>query len=649
MSDLKLRTVTIRNWATIRKAELEMPEKGLILVVGKNMAANGKLESVGSGKTALGEAICRTLLGVKGRFAQLGHYSSDDSGNKNMYVCVGADFKGKPLQVETGHKCKELSASGEGLRYTYGDGGPIERGKPAETRAELTSVLGVPPELASWTVFIDGDKLQFNDQSERGAVNLLMTALRQPSWDVYQKRASAVMNDAKAKHQQALVTHGNTQKEIEMCQDSLAEVNQELKEEKARLAEEERSLKKKAKDVQDSITTHEEQIEKLQARQKEIKKTLKELEEKHAQEYADLEKTKATHSTKVSQHQIKRTKLVEDRADIKSKWQTENNALSEMRSEPEKCPTCGKKWDKEHSAGEVKEQEAKVAALRARMDAKTGDIESVDDLINVQQEAIRQIEGKIRAMKAPARNSVLSQEYEENDDSINSRTTTVTNLKLQLQALQQGPDRSEITRLEAVKGERQTALTEAKNALEDAAQGLVETEALVNVASYWYEAFGPTGIPNMILTEAIPPLNEIAKRISLLMTGGTIAVNYDTSRELASGESSAELVIKVKNKLGSKRFEGSSKGESRLVNLIIAETLAEVGSVSNRIGFRWYDEILNSQDPTVRRSILSYLRDLANRLGILIFVVDHHQEAANYADYMLIAEKTEKGTELYWG
>lgn len=647
MSDLKLRTVSIRNWMTIRKAELEFPEKGLVLVVGRNLASNGKMESVGSGKTALGEAISIALVGTKGRHKTLGHYGYNEKGN--MHVKVGAELAGKPLVVEIGHKCKELSQSGEGIRYQHGDAAPVERGKPQETRDELTGIMGVTPDLAAWTVFIDGDKLRFNNQSERDAVNLLMTALRQPSWDVYQKRAGGVMNDAKAKLENARGVHANTQQEIADCKESLSQAIQDAKAEALNLAAQEKEFKAKAKTVQDSVTTHEEEITKLQARQKAIKKAMKEMEDKTASDYAALEKEKATHSTKVSQHQIKRTKLVEEKADLKAKWQALNSALSEMRSEPDKCPTCGKKWDKDHSADEVKTQEKAVAAAKDKMESKNGDIESVDNSIEDTQGTIREIESRVRALRTPARNSVLSQEYEHNDESISSRTASVTDLKLRLQTLQQGPDRSEAQRLQTIQVERKKALTEAEASLEDAVQGMVEAEALVKVASYWYEAFGPTGIPNMILGEAIKPLNEIAKRISLLMTGGTIAITYETSRELASGESSSELVIKVDNRLGSKRAAGSSKGEAGLTNLIIAETLSEVGSVSNRVGFRWYDEILNSQDQTVRRSIMSYLRDLANRLGILVFVVDHHQESASYADYVLIAEKNSDGTDLYWG
>jgi len=632
---------------TIRKAELEFPEKGLVLVVGRNIASSGKMESVGSGKTALGEALSIALAGVEGRFSTLGRYSYKEKGD--MYIKVGAELTDKPLAVEIGHKCKELSQSGEGIRYTHGEASPVERGKPVETRNELTGIIGVTPELAQWTVFIDGDKLRFNKQSERKAVSLLMTALRQPSWDAYQKQAGAVMNDAKAKLEHAKGVHSNTQQEITDCQESLNQVTQEEKDETAALAKEEKDFKSEAKTTQDSITTHEEEIKKLQDRQKEIKKTLKELEDKSAKDFADLEKEKATHSTKVTQHQIKRTKLVEGRASIKGEWQAASKTLVDMQSEPEKCPTCGKKWDKEHSASEVKAQEKIVAEWKQKYDDETGSITTVDENISSENALIQKVDDKIRKLRTPARNSVLSQEYEQNDESISSRTTSVTGLKLRLQILKQGPDRSELQRLQTIKTERQKALTEAKNALENAAQGLVETEALVQVASYWYEAFGPTGIPNMILGEAIKPLNEIAKRISLLMTGGTIAITYETSRELSSGDTSAELVVKVDNKIGSKRAEGSSKGEAGLTNLIIAETLSEVGSVSNRIGYRWYDEILNSQDQTVRRSIMSYLRDLAQRLGILVFVVDHHQEVASYADYVLTAEKTAQGTtELYW-
>ena len=137
------------------------------------------------------------------------------------------------------------------------------------------------------------------------------------------------------------------------------------------------------------------------------------------------------------------------------------------------------------------------------------------------------------------------------------------------------------------------------------------------------------------------------------MTGGTIDVVYSTRRELASGLEKAELVIEVKNTLGSKKLAGSSKGEAGLANLVIAETLAEVGQISRRVGYRWYDEVVPHQDPVVCKSIYAHLREVAHKLGILIFMVDHNPVAADYADHILVVEKSKaEGRvfgKVYWG
>ena len=143
----------------------------------------------------------------------------------------------------------------------------------------------------------------------------------------------------------------------------------------------------------------------------------------------------------------------------------------------------------------------------------------------------------------------------------------------------------------------------------------------------------------MVLREAVAPLNSEARRVSAAMTGGTIDVKYSTTRELASGLDKAQLNITVDNKLGGKKLAGSSKGEGGLTNFVIAETLSEVGKVSRRVGYRWYDEVVPHQDPKVCHSIYSHMKDTDNKLCILVFLVDHNPVAANYADHFLVVEK----------
>src|SRR6267142_458332 len=112
MADLRLKSIEIRNWMKVKTARIEFPEKGLVLVIGSNLAADGKLQSVGAGKTALGEALSRTLLGVAGRYTHLGYFLSDDS-KGDMYVRVDAELLREPFVVEMGFRCKELVGEGE--------------------------------------------------------------------------------------------------------------------------------------------------------------------------------------------------------------------------------------------------------------------------------------------------------------------------------------------------------------------------------------------------------------------------------------------------------------------------------------------------------------------------------------------------------
>ena len=86
--------------------------------------------------------------------------SLDKAGD--TYVRLEADLLGKPLVVEAGYDCDEMGSNGEALRYSYGGGKPKERGRMQQTRDDLAKLLGVPPLLAGWTAFIDGEKLKFN-------------------------------------------------------------------------------------------------------------------------------------------------------------------------------------------------------------------------------------------------------------------------------------------------------------------------------------------------------------------------------------------------------------------------------------------------------------------------------------------------------
>jgi DNA repair exonuclease SbcCD ATPase subunit len=648
MSELKPKKITIRNWMTINEAVVEFPDSGIVLVTGSNKASGGVLESVGSGKTALGEALSRALVGTEGRYRELGYYSTNDKGNS--LIEVEADLRGKPLVVQMGYKCKDkgLSKTGGALRFKYGEDDWISRSSPDETRKELINTLRITPELAKWTVYIDGDALRFSKMSQKDSVNLLMAALAQPPWSVYHKKAGEAVSNWKkevakeqATHQQAKVNLSDLKQDIKCAEEDLADSEEVYKQ---ALEENQRRIQS----LEEQIAGKREDYKTEQAAQKKLKKQIELAVEQVAVKMKAIEQKRLQLVSSIATKNTDRS--TQNKAVGKASALVDNaeERLEEMLRVPKDCPQCGRPWDKAHGDEEINKQEAEIKRLDGLCQEERRKLDKIEKELRKLQDEQTAVMEEASAARGEHDTKHLSRKYEDSEGRAKLIQTDISNFERQLDRLKNGPDRSTVDKFKAIVEERYRLLEKAEEKVRTTSESLAESEIALSVVEYWYEAYGPYGIPNMILRDSIAPLNMVAKRISNLLTGGTIEIAYSTSRELADGRDSAELVTTVKNKIGANRVEGSSKGEGGLTNLIIAETLSEVGCVSARIGYRWYDEVLTSQDAVSRRNILSYLKDIAQRLGILIFVVDHHGEAANYADHILIAEKTDKGTTFRW-
>ena len=649
MSDLKIKRIRIRNWARVKTADLTFPEKGLVLVLGSNLASDGKLLSVGAGKSCLGEALSRALTGVSGRFSELGHYAPDND-PKNLLVTVDAELLGKPLLVEMGYKSPELSKTGEGLRFTY-DGNIIQRGHVDRTREELSRTIQVTPELADWTVFLDGDKLKFNKLPQQESVKLLMTALAQPPWMQYYEHATKVLQDSRQQ---------------------VAVVGRSLDSAKSRLQDLTEDLQRAKADHATAVKDHQRQVDELQGRILQLRKD--NINDTNAiaaaQLAADNAKKQATaleeqrkvvaratalklQSLKANLDAIDKARLtaVEEKSVRIADRNQALKALETMKKVPKTCPTCNKPWDKAHSDSEISKAQAAYDTRHAAYMLTSSAYDAQNAIRRTAYDDVAKIERQDNDDNDCYREDIDAAKNlaARNERLVRDLGSNLQQREHKIVLLEQGPDASSVSKANAVIEERQRMLEGGEEAITNAAADLAAEEQVLRVVEYWHKAFGPAGIPNMVLSDAIAPLNRVAQRISSLMTGGTLQISYSTRRDLVAGGSKAQLVIKVENRIGSKRLEGSSKGEAGLTNLIIAENISEIGQVSSRIGFRFYDEITSGMDAVVRRSIFAYLKEVAHRLGILIFVVDHHAEAANYSDYILMAEKTDKdGTRFYW-
>jgi len=639
MAEFNLRKITIRNWTTIQEAEVEFPPKGLIFLLGNNLASEGHLDGSGAGKTNFGTAISRAVLGVPDKLAS--KLSRHKRGN--TYVRVAGDLRGEDFVIETGYKCQELSKTGEGLRFQVGSGEPISRSHVSLTKEELTRVIGVVPELARWVTFINGDKLQFDELSQRDAVELLMVALRQPRWSAVSKRSRKVLDVISEEMSLNETRVADTRRAIAACETAIvslsrSRVDAQVAYDKS-LAEQVERLKKESDDLQ-KLT---EELAKIETRQAAISKEIERITKEKAESYAALENKRLELDGQLKMAREPIRGLIQDY----TRKQDSKAAAWKSLHKPETCPTCGQPWtlDHEHKARltesleraqmEELESKQKLEAAQLQVSKLQGEFDAVC-------ESLSQLNVKNSTVKL----SVEHRKLGEQGDSI---TRDVRQIELTIERLSRGPDKSGIVKAETELAAKENQLQELGSTLVKLEKDLTDGRSSVGVINYWINAFDPKGIMNMLLREAIGPLNAVTKRVSQVMVGGMIEVTFDTRHELQSGEERDELVVNVKAVEGADELDMTSKGESSLANLIISEALAEISQVHGLVNFVWFDEVTKNFPAHVRSVFYQYLKDKANRLDQLIFIVDHSDEVMNYADYVLLAEKTvTKGTTLKW-
>lgn len=645
MPDLKLKRLSLRNWAMIRAADIEFPDQGLVLVVGDNKSADGFMQSVGSGKTSLGEGLCRALLGCNARSSSIVSYSTHKKGD--TYLQVEAEVRGTPLKVELGYKCREFQGSGEALRYTFGDQPAVQRATLTATRQELDKIVNITSRVADWTVLVDGDRIKFNQVSQADSVDLVLQAMNQPAWTDFYARAKKVVDELKVEHDTAV----NTRRQL---LDSLEPLNQRIAAARAEITAEEAAYndciqkqKKKIASKTKELEALRKEIDGVDKRRAEIARRIDELTEKNAQSAHQVEIKINTLNDELREKRKEHSRLVAAESSHEHTLSGARRRLKEMQGEPDECPKCGKPWDKTHGEDELKKAEAEIQRAHEAHQNSSKQVTQAEEAISELEAQIEEQKNKLKTLDA-GEVKKLSQEDKDLELDLRDINEECRDAEIALTELKAPVSDKNLELARGRLQERLKQKTDNEQQIKKLGDDVVETQEALKAAQYWRVAFGPTGIPNMILEDAVKPLNEVSVALSKRMTGGVLAVTYSTTRQLATGRAKSELIIEVDNKYGSADVKMGSKGECGLTNFFMSETLGEVGSVADRVGFKWYDEVVPHHDGTLCRTIYGYMKEQAHRNKMLVFLVDHNPVAENFADHILVVEKGAESSRVYW-
>jgi exonuclease SbcC len=382
---------------------------------------------------------------------------------------------------------------------------------------------------------------------------------------------------------------------------------------------------------------------------------------------------------KIHEFELKKSKLYNDINSLKEKINEIDNTVIE--NEISTCPTCGQDIDetiKEKFIENLNKNKKQINSLTQTINEYENEIkklkkelinklQNINDELNIYKDEIaklnneekieidknkkklnetlaqikkilinesenieKELHKETEKLKNDKNNFILKRnEIEENIKNINQIEKTLEKLNYNNKLLiekfnmvkEKKYDDSQLISYENKKIELTKSLSEKK-------QELNTYEKNIKILTFWKSAFSPSGIPSMLIDEAIPFMNKRVSEYLDKITNGRYIVSFDTLNQTKSGTFKDKISVNVIDTLtqANSRIQLSG-GQTRIIDIAIILTLGDLQSLINNVKFNLllFDEIFDALD----YDNIGYVSQTLNKLKTdkTIFVISHqHQD-----------------------
>ncbi len=188
------------------------------------------------------------------------------------------------------------------------------------------------------------------------------------------------------------------------------------------------------------------------------------------------------------------------------------------------------------------------------------------------------------------------------------------------------------TQINSYKNKRVTLQAQLTNLL-DKRQELI---ILKDKYEFWKDAYSPSGIPSMLIDEAIPFMNKRIAEYLEKLTNGRYVVSFDTLAATKAGEFRDKIAVNVLDTFtrANSRVQLSG-GQTRIIDIATILTLGDLQSnIQNmKINILVFDEIFDSLDDENIMQVSKVLNKL--KIGKSIYLISHRHEDQLEADEVL--------------
>jgi exonuclease SbcC len=167
---------------------------------------------------------------------------------------------------------------------------------------------------------------------------------------------------------------------------------------------------------------------------------------------------------------------------------------------------------------------------------------------------------------------------------------------------------------------------------------LFQINRQISIFEFWKDAYSPSGIPSMLVDEAIPFMNHKMSEYLDYLTNGRYVVSFDTLSTTKAGEFRDKISVHLLDTQTQSNTRGQfSGGQTRIVDIATILTLGDLqANIQNMfVNILLFDEIFDSLDAENISNVAKVLNKI--KKGKSIYIISHtHQDGIDVDEVLAI-------------
>lgn len=628
-------TLKIQNFLSIGEAEVNLSNRGLVLIEGVNVD-DPAAKSNGSGKSSLVDALSWVLYGQTARGVK-----NDDVINrhvkKNCLVEVEV-IDGADRYVIC--RTRKHSEKGTALYVTKKDKENVDmtKGTMAETQSVVEEIIGCPYAVFVSAIYAGQDAMPdlpaMTDKQLKTLIESVIGAERlNAAYDLVKKEFLEAEAYA-MRFETNLLTLEERLKTNESYENNVSLMSVAWEGQKVTR---EHEIDRKIAQLRAQKEEHQKVLENTSAEEKRLRAQLATVEEKlseREQQIQALDPLRDQVSAKDQEIAGSTARFEAARMAAQTDVQSVKTISGKIGT---KCSECGKVYTEEDldEAKTLAAQKAKTSLERAQQcKAELSKLmDEKDVLLDMLKEKKSQIPEPF-ALKKEQRDLFEALSNLAREATAIDFDQTIAQLEKQKQSIAEEKNQylPMLGNLAKEKKELEAEIAKAKFEMAGAVQNRDVLDALKGV-------FGPAGVRAHILDTITPLLNDRTARYLDFLSDGKLSAIWTTLTTTKKGEVKEKFNIEVKNSIGGGSFESLSGGEKRKVRVACCMALQEVvaSRATKPISLFVADEVDHALDEAGVERLISLLNEKAMTCGTLLVI--SHNPLRNWIDNTITVKK----------